>query len=118
MRARPVHRPAVCVLGLCALLAGCTEAVERRPEALSMGDQGGAWEVIFPAGQAGLELAQGPEATRRDESLSPRDPAVYESDAWPDRPSLDGARRLFLTHRADELLYFRSDRARRFRGRY
>ena len=116
MRAGSIHLSLGCVLGLCALAAGCAGPVERRPAALSFGDQGGAWEVVFPAAQSAPEMALGPEIARRDASLNVRDQDVYQTDAWPDRPSLDGARRLFLTHRADELLYFRSER--RHRARY
>ncbi len=112
--------PSLCpwVLGLCLLLSGCAEPVARRPGGLTAGDQGGAWEVVLPGAATAQELAQGVEQSRRDDALSIRDYCTATADAWPepDRPTLEGARRLFLEERADEFLYFRTERERWRRG--
>lgn len=106
----------LCLLALAALLAGCATAVPRRPPGARAGNQGAAWEAVLhsprvAAALAGQDPAVYPEFARRDDALSARayDPANAVAP-WPprDRPSLDGARRLFIRSRPDELIYFRS----------
>ncbi len=110
MRARSIRlTAALCVLGLTVAMAGCAEQVARRPDPLNVGTQGAAWDVVLPSPATGAELAYGPEQSRRDDALNYRDSgAPVVSADWPDvdRPSLDDARRLFIGHRADEVIYF------------
>lgn len=83
---------APCVLGGCA-----SEVVQRGPEQVWNG-QGGAWEVVMAPGQpeAGWETA------RLDESLNVRAQELADRD----RPSLEHPRRIYLSRRADDVLYF------------
>ena len=97
------------VLGLAVFGAGCDSSpVQRREISNGAGNQGGAWEVVLPGGQAAADFSSGPELARRDESLNDRlctCPLAEE-----DRPSLDGVRRITVRQRAGELIYFRSQR--------
>lgn len=105
-----------CALALIVHAAGCAapgSSTERKaqpvlgPEAF-VGNQGGAWEVVF-APRPG-HRSDGPEAARRDASLNIRTPeTVIEAGMWPEPslPRLERSRRLFLPHRAGEVLYLR-----------
>ena len=102
------------VLGLGAWGAGCAAPVARGPSGANIGNQGAAWEVILTGGQAGAELVAGSETARCDESLNHRDQDLMDAD----RPSLGRARRVSIRDRADDLVYFQSDRVYRDGGVY
>jgi hypothetical protein len=119
-----------CVLGgaivaIAAALAGCAGAAppsvgSSLAEPVFVGNQGGAWEVVFLPAEAPLEGAAGPAMARRDAALNVRAAeSILEVGMWPEpaRPDLFQTRRLFLSTRAGEVLYL-PDPAHRYRRWY
>lgn len=91
-----------------ALIAGCSAGpYARRAAVAGPGNQGAAWEVVFPPSRAVVEA--GPEEGRRDHALAHAPESALPPDAWPEpyRPGLERARRLFLTNDPDEVFYLR-----------
>jgi hypothetical protein len=107
---------AIAACGVALSMPGCaspdiapsrSSLVMGSPEAF-VGNQGSAWEVLFPPG---ADPYAGQEAeSRRDAALSRRQQeSVIEAGMWPEAPvpHLGQSRRLFLPRRADEVLYLR-----------
>src|SRR5262245_58569949 len=106
-------RAALALLGLSGVLTACAEPVERRDRGAFIGNQGAAWEAIYPLPSVdgrGIEAAAGPEAWRRDAALGADDSSYTPRGTWitDDRPRLEDIRWLYLRPRPDAVYFYDS----------
>lgn len=104
-----MHKAVAMACILCSVLAvaACT-SVPVRHRGPQAGVGGDSWALVM--GPAAPDAYAG----RRDEHLSRRKPTDPRwQNAWADlhRPTLDNDRRLYLSNRAETIIYFRPYRA-------
>jgi hypothetical protein len=103
---------------------GCSSSkpVPRRQSGIIVGSQGAGSEVVFCGVQVtavGDSRLVGPEYARRDAGLAIREPATaFDFDSWPaaPQPSLDQARRIFISDTPTQYMYFNSSGNYRYRS--
>jgi hypothetical protein len=103
-------------------LAACSSSkVPRRQSGIIVGSQGAGSEVVFSGVQVAAQTDRpaGPEYARRDAGLAIREPATaFDYDSWPaaPQPTLDGARRIFISDTPTQFMYFNSSSNYRYRS--
>lgn len=101
-------------IGLAGALTGCASPVERRPMGAYVGAQGATSSVVMPSEELAYAWPMAAsennaEYARSDARLGVRAASALPADAWPDPgyPSLDWARRVTISTRAETVTYFR-----------
>jgi hypothetical protein len=111
---RLAFRGAALIAGALAIasLTGCETAIPRHDAGAFIGNQGNAWEALYPMpsvdGQ-GTQVAAGPETWRRDAALGAGDSTYTAAGTWSDdRPRFQDIRWIYLHPRPDAVYFYDS----------